>query len=66
VRALLTDRERAVLTRSVDATPNYRQTVRSRVRERIRVLERDVAALAEAEPDLAAELRRVVRDGLDD
>ena len=60
MRALLTDRERAVLSGSADATPNYVQTVRSRVRERIRALELDVEILADAEPSLAAQLRDVV------
>jgi hypothetical protein len=60
MRAILTDRERAVLSGAADATPNYVQTVRSRVRERIRALELDVEVLADAEPSLAAELQDVV------
>lgn len=60
-RALLTDREREALTGG--ATDNYRYKTRSYFRNRLEKLERDVALLAEHDPELLEELRSVVCGG---
>jgi hypothetical protein len=62
VRALLTEQERAVLGGTVDASENYRTTVRSRVRKRLAALEEDIAVLSRHEPTVCAELRAIVCD----
>jgi hypothetical protein len=62
MRALLTDTERRILRREDDVSRNYRQTVRSRVRDRLRALETDAEILAAYEPDLLADLYRALPD----
>lgn len=58
-RALLTDREREVLAGRAGSDA-YRATVRSRVRNRLALLENDVDVLAIHEPELYEELRETV------
>lgn len=58
---LLTETERGVLARENDPSRNYVQTVRSRVRDRIRELMTDIEILAEHEPELLDELHRVLQ-----
>lgn len=77
-RALLTDREREILSGNATdvANPNkYQSNTRNRVRDRLKRIEQDIAVLEEHEPELAKELResicigsetRALRDVLDD
>lgn len=58
-RALLTETERAVLARE-KGNEQYRATVRSRLRDRIKELDRDVDVLAEHEPELLAAVEQLV------
>lgn len=56
-RALLTEREREILSREADVTDNYRYSVESRVRKRIRDrLEGDVGVIREFYPEIFDEL----------
>ena len=58
-RALLTDREREVLSGEVDDVENpaeYRSKIRSRIKKRLKRLESDVDLLDKHEPDLAEDL----------
>lgn len=59
-RGLLTDRERDILTGTVDVSQNYVYQIRHRVREKIDRLSGDVEILDTHHPDLAKELRRAV------
>jgi len=62
-RALLTDAEREILAGERDVKDNYRYSVESRVRTRIRdELPRDVSTLEEYYPELFGELHDVVCD----
>lgn len=56
-RGLLTQREREILSGDADVSDNYRYRVVSRVRTKIRALEKDVQILAEHRPDLLDELK---------
>jgi hypothetical protein len=58
-RALLTDREREVLSGDVDDVKNlsqYQSKIKSRVRQRIGRLEEDLNLLREVEPELWQEI----------
>jgi len=60
-RALLTDREREILSGDADdVTDNYRYKVESVARQRIRRLGADVDALEANQPELLEQLREVV------
>lgn len=63
-RALLTDREREVLTGPADVSRNYLNQIRHRVREKLTRLETDVDILAEHQPDLAEQLHETVVESL--
>ena len=56
-RALLTDREREILRGEADVSESYRYRVVSRVRKKIRRLERDVELLEAHHETLHSELR---------
>lgn len=58
-RALLTDREREIVSGEADVTDDYRYQTISRVRKRFERLEGDLEALEE-HGDLADELRSIV------
>jgi len=59
-RALLTDRERAILAGDADVKDNYRYKVESTVRQRIAGLEEDTDVLREHYPEMVADLERIV------
>jgi hypothetical protein len=59
-RALLTDREREILSGDADVSDNYRYKVESTARQRIRQLEADVTVLREHHPEIFAELQNTV------
>jgi hypothetical protein len=61
-RALLTDREREIISGEADVTDDYRYQTVSRIRQRFERLNDDLAAL-EAHGDLADELREQICDG---
>ena len=61
-RALLTDREREIISGKADVSDDYRYQTVSRVRKRFRRLEEDLRALGE-HGELLEELREVVCDG---
>jgi len=58
-RALLTDREREIISKNADVSDDYRYQTISRVRKRFRRLEGDLEALGE-HGELLEELREVV------
>lgn len=58
-RALLTDREREIISGEADITDEYRYQTISRIRSRFGRLEADIAAL-EKHGDLANELRDII------
>lgn len=60
-RALLTDREREIVSGDADVSDSYRYQTVSRVRARFRRLDDDLAAL-EAHGDLADELREEISE----
>lgn len=60
-RALLTDREREIISGKADVSDDYRYQTVSRVRKRFRRLEEDLKALGE-HGELLEELREVVCD----
>lgn len=60
-RALLTETEREILSGEKDVKDNYRYSVESRVRTRIRKeLPTDVETLRDNYPDIFEELRKTV------
>ena len=59
-RALLTDREREILTGDADVPDKYRYRVVSRVRDKIEAVEGDLAVLDKHHATLGDELREVV------
>lgn len=59
-RAILTSREREILTGEADVSDSYYYRVVSRVREKIQQLGEDQAVLEEHHNQLAAELRETV------
>lgn len=61
-RALLTDREREIISGEADVSDDYRYQTISRVRKRFERLEGDLEAL-EQHGDLADELRSIVCEG---
>lgn len=56
-RALLTDREREVLTGEADVSQNYVYQIRTRVRDKIDRLAEDIELLEDHQPELFDELR---------
>lgn len=56
-RALLTDREREILSGDADVSDSYRYRVVSRVRKKIERLEKDAELLEQHRPDLLNEVR---------
>jgi len=62
-RAILTEREREILTGEADVSQDYVYQIRTRVRNKIDRLAEDVDILEEYQPDLFAELQDVL-DGL--
>ena len=60
-RALLTDREREIISGKANVSDDYRYQTVSRVRKRFRRLEEDLKALGE-HGELLEELREVVCD----
>lgn len=58
-RALLTDREREIISENADVTDEYRYQLISRIRSRMERLDGDIEAM-EAHGDLANELREIV------
>jgi len=56
-RALLTDREREILTGEADVSQNYVYQIRTRVRDKIERLGDDIELLEEYQPELFDELR---------
>mgnify|MGYP006308394871 CR=1 FL=1 len=63
-RALLTKTERAILKGEKDVKDNYRYSVESRVRTRIRnELPNDVETIRENYPEIFAELSEIVCEG---
>ena len=61
-RALLTDREKEILSGSADISDPYRYQTASRIRQRIKRLAKDVEFLSDERPDLYRELRECVCD----
>lgn len=61
-RAILTAREREILSGEADVSDGYYYRVVSRVREKIEHLEGDLAVLEEHHEDLASEMRETVCD----
>ncbi len=61
-RALLTDRERAILAGEADVKDNYRYKVESNARQRIKKLERDIDVLQEHYPEMYEQIRSKVCD----
>lgn len=59
-RAILTEREREIITREADVSDNYYYRVVSRVREKIEHLEEDLETLEEHHEGLATELNDVI------
>jgi hypothetical protein len=59
-RAILTAREREILSGEADVSDNYRYRVVTRVRKKIGRLERDLEVLDEGHPQLASELREAI------
>lgn len=59
-RALLTDREREILTGEADVSRNYVYQIRSRVREKVRRLGEDIRILEAHHPDLLEELEEAI------
>jgi len=59
-RAILTEREREILSGEADVSNSYYYRVVSRVREKIGLLERDLKTLDENHAELANELRQAV------
>lgn len=58
-RAMMTDREREIISGDADVSDDYRYQTISRVRRRFEQLDADLAAM-EAHGDLAEEFREVV------
>lgn len=58
-RALLTEREREIISGDADVSDDYRYQTISRIRQRLEKLEDDIEAM-EAHGDLAEELREKV------
>lgn len=59
-RALLTDREREIISGDADVSDSYRYRVISRVRDKIEQLEHDTTILREHHQELAGELEEAV------
>lgn len=63
-RALLTDREREIISGEADVSDSYRYRVVSRIRDKIERLEQDTTVLREHHQGLAGELEEAVcKDG---
>lgn len=63
-RALLTDRERDILSGETEVSQNYLNQIRYRVREKIDRLGPDLELLKTHQPDLAEYLRETITDAL--
>lgn len=63
-RALLTDRERDVLSGDTEVSQNYFNQIRYRVREKIDRLGPDIELLKTHQPDLADYLRETIAESL--
>lgn len=59
-RALLTDREREILSGEADVSQNYVYQIRSRVQDKIDRLADDIAFLETHQPELFQRLEEVV------
>ena len=59
-RALLTYREKEILSDDADISDTYRYQTASRIRQRIKTLAEDVEFLSDERPDLYRELRECV------
>lgn len=65
-RALLTEREREIISGEVDVSDNYRYRVVSRIRTKLEELETDVAVLRGGHEELHDELQGIVCEEGDD
>ena len=65
-RAIITDREREILSGEADVSDSYYYRVVTRVRDKIERLEDDLATLDEHHEQLASELREIVCDDTDE
>lgn len=61
-RAILTDREKEILTGEADVSEKYYYRVVTRVRQKINEIEGDLAILDENHDSLGVELREIVCD----
>lgn len=61
-RALLTAREREILSREAEVKDNYRYKVESVARQRVNLLEQDLEVLRENYPELFEQIQEVVCD----
>ena len=61
-RAILTPREREIITGEADVSDSYYYRVVSRIREKINQLDDDLAVLEENHAKLAEELREAICD----
>lgn len=61
-RAILTEREREIISREVDVDDKYYYRVISRVRDKISRLDEDLEILEQHREDLAEELRDTLCD----
>lgn len=59
-RALLTEREREIISGEADVSDNYRYRVVSRIRTKFEELETDVAVLRDGHEELHDELQGIV------
>lgn len=59
-RAILTPREREIITGEADVSDSYYYRVVSRIREKINQLDDDLTVLNENHPQLADEMREAV------
>lgn len=59
-RALLTDRERDVVTKKEDIPRGTKSTLLSRIESKIEIMQEDARLLREHQPELASDLHRAV------
>lgn len=62
-RALLTTREREILSREAEVKDNYRYKVESVARQRVDLLEKDLEVLRENYPELFERIQESVCNG---
>lgn len=65
-RALLTDRERAILAGEVEVKDNYRYKVESIARQRVEKAKEDIDVLRENYPEIFAEIESAVCEEADE